>query len=70
MTYTGRLLAMVAWNPLEMNTYIGKAAFFVFIDFEVLERSRREPIPILTSSGTGVTARTSTLVEEETILRH
>jgi len=51
---TGWLFAVVAGNPLKMNTHIGEAAFFIFIDPQVLERSWRERIPILTSDGTGV----------------
>jgi hypothetical protein len=51
---TGWFFAVVAGNPLKMNTYIGEAAFFIFIDPQVLERSWRECIPILTSDGAGV----------------
>ena len=51
---TDWLFAVVAGNPLKMNTYIGEAAFFIFIDPQVLERPWRQGIPILTSDGTGV----------------
>ena len=53
---TGRLFAVVAGNPLKMKTYIGKAAFFIFIDPQVFERSWRECIPVLTGDSTGVAA--------------
>jgi len=39
-----------------MHAYIGKAALLIFIDPEVLERSWRETIPILTSDSTSVAA--------------
>ena len=51
---TGWFFAVVAGNPLKMNTYIGEAAFFIFIDPQVLERSWKERMPILASDGTGV----------------
>jgi hypothetical protein len=51
---TGWLFAVVAGNPLKMNAYIGEAAFFIFIDPQVLERSWKEGMPILASDGTGV----------------
>jgi hypothetical protein len=35
------LFTVVAGKPLKMKTYIGKAAFFIFIDPQVLERPRR-----------------------------
>jgi len=66
----GWLLAMVAGNPLKMHAYIGKAALLIFIDPQVLQRSWRKTIPILTSDSTSVAPRTSALVEEETVLRH
>jgi hypothetical protein len=39
---------------LKMKAYIGEAAFLIFIDPQVLEGSRRESMPILTSDGTGL----------------
>jgi hypothetical protein len=67
---TDWFFAMIAWNPLEMNTHIGKATFLIFIDSQVFKGSWRESVPILTSHGTGMAARASALVKEETILRH
>jgi len=51
---TGWLFAVVAGKPLKMNTYVGEAAFFILIDPQILERSWREGMPILTSDGTGL----------------
>ena len=53
---TDWFFAMVAGNPVKMHAYIGKAALLIFIDPQVLERSWRKTIPILTSDSTSVAA--------------
>jgi hypothetical protein len=53
---TNRLLTVVTGNPKEMNPYVGKRAPLIFIYPQVLKRTWRESVPVLTSHGTRMAA--------------
>jgi hypothetical protein len=65
IAYTCRFLAVVARDPLKMNTHKGKVTSFIFIDFQILEGTRGKLIPVLAGHSAGVASGTTALIKKK-----